>query len=377
MKSSFGLVQVKLRRTRDHFQAVIHVNLDKFLESQELRQVVHKSEVIDAESRLQLRIFEQIIQNNFGDHILAHFNHDAHAFAARFVTNVGNAVDALILHEFCNLLTEFGLVDHVRNFAHDNARLTAAIDIDFGTGTHAHAAMTREVCIADARAATNHAAGRKVRTRHILQKIFARNIRIFGHRMDCICNFAQVVRSHGGCHTHGDTRGTVHQHVRESRRQDLRFFQRFVEVRTHVDGIFFKIFEHEGTHVVHLGFGVTHCSSAVAVDRTEVTLTEHQRVAQREVLRHTHQGFVHGRVAMRVVFTDHVTHDTGRLHRRLVGHHAQLVHTVHHTAVHRLKAITRIRQGTCNNHAHGIAQVAILHVLFNQGPDLRTWYQFF
>ena len=185
------------------------------------------------------------------------------------------------------------------------------------------------------------------------------------------------MRSHGGRHTHGNTGGTVHQHVRESGRQHLRFFQGFVEVRTHVDGIFFKIFEHEGTHVVHLGFGVTHCSSAVTIDRTEVTLAEHQRVAQREVLRHTHQGFVHGRVAMRVVLTDYVTHDTGRLHRRLVGHHAQLMHTVHHAAVHRLKTVTRIRQGTCNNHAHGIAQVAILHVLFNQGPDLRTWYQFF
>ena len=80
---------------------------------------------------------------------------------------------------------------------------------------------------------------------------------------------------------------------------------------------------------------------------------------------------------MRVVLTDHVTHDTGGLHRRLVRHHAELMHTVHHAAVHRLKTVTRIRQGTCNNHAHGIAQVAILHVLFDQGPDLRTWYQFF
>ena len=80
---------------------------------------------------------------------------------------------------------------------------------------------------------------------------------------------------------------------------------------------------------------------------------------------------------MRVVLTDHVTHDTGGLHRRLVRHHAELMHTVHHAAVHRLKAVTRIRECTSHNHAHGIAQVAILHVLFNQGPDLRTWYQFF
>ena len=56
--------------------------------------------------------------------------------------------------------------------------------------THTHAAMTRQISIANASAATNHTAGREVRTRHVLQQVFAGNIRIFGHRMDCVCNFA-------------------------------------------------------------------------------------------------------------------------------------------------------------------------------------------
>ena len=377
MESCFGLVQIKLRGASNHFQAVVHVNLNQILKSQELRQVVDESEVVNAERGLQLRVFEQIIQNNFGHHILAHFNHNAHTFAARFIADVGNAVDALVLHEFCNLLTEFGLVDHVRNFAHDNTRLATSIHINFSTGTYTHAAMTREVCIADACATTNNTTSREVRARHILQQVFTGDIRIFSNGVNGVCNFAEVVRSHGSRHTHSNTGRTVHKHVRESGGQHLRFFQRFVEVRAHVHGIFFQVFQHERTHVVHLGFGITHSGSAVTVDRTEITLTEHQRVAQREVLRHTHQGFVHGRVAMRVVLTDHITHDTGALHRRLVGHHAQLVHTVHHTAVHRLKTVTRIRERTRYNHTHGVAEVAILHVLFNQGPDLRTWYQFF
>ena len=216
MQAGFGLVQVKLSRTRNHFQAVIHVNLNEFLKRQELRQVVDERQIVNAEGGLQLRVFEQIIQNDFGDHILAHFDHDAHTFAARFVTNVRNAIDALIFHEFRNLLTEFGLVDHVRNFGDNNARLAAAIHIDFGTGTHAHAAMTREVSIANARAATNHATGREVRTGHVLQKVFARNVRIFSHSMNGVCNFAEVMRSHGSRHTHGDTGGTVHEHIRES-----------------------------------------------------------------------------------------------------------------------------------------------------------------
>ena len=70
VETSFGLVQVKLRRTRDHFQAVIHVNLDKVLQRQELRQVIDESQIVNAEGCLQLRVFEQIIQNNFGSPIL-------------------------------------------------------------------------------------------------------------------------------------------------------------------------------------------------------------------------------------------------------------------------------------------------------------------
>ena len=80
---------------------------------------------------------------------------------------------------------------------------------------------------------------------------------------------------------------------------------------------------------------------------------------------------------MGVVLTDHVTHDTGALDRRLVGNHAQLVHAEHDAAVHRLETVTGIGQGTGHNHAHGVAQVAILHVLFNQALELRSWYQFF
>ena len=80
---------------------------------------------------------------------------------------------------------------------------------------------------------------------------------------------------------------------------------------------------------------------------------------------------------MGVVLTDDITHDTSALHGRLVGNHAQLVHTEHDAAVHRLKAVSRIRERTGHNHAHGIAQIAILHVLFDQALELCSWYQFF
>lgn len=58
-------------------------------------------------------------------------------------------------------------------------------------------------------------------------------------------------------------------------------------------------------------FGITHRRGGVAVDGTKVTTAVHQHVTQRERLRHTHDGAVYRDVAVRVVFTDYVTNDTG------------------------------------------------------------------
>src|SRR5690554_6227622 len=68
----------------------------------------------------------------------------------------------------------------------------------------------------------------------------------------------------------------------------------------------------------HTDFCITHCRCAVAVNRTEVTLSIYQGVTHREILRHTHDSIVNSRVTMRVVFTDYVTHHTGRFLIRLV-----------------------------------------------------------
>lgn len=43
----------------------------------------------------------------------------------------------------------------------------------------------------------------------------------------------------------------------------------------------------------------------------KLPLAVHQHVTQRERLRHTHDGVVYRDVAVRVVFTDYVTNDTG------------------------------------------------------------------
>ena len=66
------------------------------------------------------------------------------------------------------------------------------------------------------------------------------------------------------------------------------------------------------------------------------------RMAQDFSLRHTHDGVVHRAVAVGVVFTDHITHDTGRLFIRAVPVVVELVHGKQHAAMHGLEAIAGV-----------------------------------
>ena len=111
-------------------------------------------------------------------------------------------------------------------------------------------------------------------------------------------------------------------------------------------------------------FGVTHGCCVIAVYRTKVTLAVYQHVAHREVLRHTNNRVIDRLVSVGVVFTNHVTHNTGRLFVGPVPVVVELVHRKEHPAMHRFEAIPRVWQGPPHNHAHGVIQVTAAHLLF-------------
>jgi len=125
-----------------------------------------------------------------------------------------------------------------------------------------------------------------------------------------------LVRRNIGRHAHRDTGRTVHQQIGEARREYQGLVFGTVVVGSEVDGFLVQVGDQLMGDFRHADLGVTHRRRVVAVHRTEVTLSVHQRVAQREILRHTHDGVIYRCVAVRMVLTDHVADDTRRL---LVG----------------------------------------------------------
>ena len=94
-----------------------------------------------------------------------------------------------------------------------------------------------------------------------------------------------------------------------------------------------------------------------------------EHVAHGEILRHADDGVVDGAVAVRVIFTEHFTDDARRLLVRLAARHAGALHRVEDAAVHRLQAVAHIGQRACDDDAHRIVDVRVLHLVFEIDRD--------
>ena len=65
---------------------------------------------------------------------------------------------------------------------------------------------------------------------------------------------------------------------------------------------------------------------------------------------------------MRMIFTKHFSHDTGRLLVLAAGGESKIVHTIQHPAVHRLKSIPYIGQGSRHDNGHGVIDIRRFHL---------------
>ena len=98
----------------------------------------------------------------------------------------------------------------------------------------------------------------------------------------------------------------------------------------------------------------------------------HQHTAHGEILGQAHHGIVDRRVAMGMVFTQHVTDTGSRFFEGLVGGQAAFVHGVQDAAVNGLQAVPDIRQCPPHNDGHGVFNVGFLHFVHQiaVGDDL-------
>ena len=308
----------------------------------------------------------KLVEHDVRHRVAAHFDHDAEAVAVGFVAQRADAFELLVAHQFADALDQMRLVHLIGNFGNDDGFALAAQLFEFDLAAHDDGAAAEMIGGADALAAENDAAGRKIRPRHDGDQILDRQRRIVDQRHAGVDHLAQIMRRDIGRHADRDTAGAIDQQIGKARRQRDRLALGIVVVFLEVDGVLVEIVDQRLRDLLQPHFGVAHGRRRIAVDRAEIALPVDQRQAHGKILRHAHQRVIDRLVAVRMIFTDDVADDARRFAVWLVPLVAVLVHRIEDAAMHRLEPVARIGQRTRHDHAHGVIEVALLHLLGNR-----------
>ena len=365
MSPFLGFGQLVTCAAHNDFGPVLNKILDELLQVQRHRPALDEAHVVDTKRALQLGLFVQVVEHHAGHGVALQVVNNAHAVAVRLVAHVRNAVDDLVVDERRGFLNHRRLVHHVGNLGDDDLLLAGFAGFKRGLGPHDDPAPTRFERLLHAFVAVNDAAGGEVGGRDVLHELGHRNGGVGEIGNDAVHYFRQVMGRHVGGHAHGDAGSTVHQQVRKLGGHHAGLLQRVVEVGLKINRVLVQVVEHFVGDALEAGLGVAHGGRRVAVDRAKVALTVHQRIAQAPVLGHAHHGVVHGRIAVRVVFTQHLSHDAGRFFVRFIVAHAQLAHAIEHTPMHGLEAIAHIGQSPGDDDRHRIIDVRAPHLVFD------------
>ena len=232
------------------------------------------------------------------------------------------------------------------------------------TRPHAETAATGVVRRPNFRGRRNNlSAPREVGSRYQREYFIQSRIGLFKQKEHGLRDFLQVVRRNFGCHPYGDAACAVQQNQREFCGQYRRFFQGTVVVGNEFDVVAVQFVQKKPRQFHQPRFGVTHRRGSVPVAAAEIALTVHQGVTHRKRLRHAYHGVVRGLIPMRMVFTQHFTHDARRLRVAIRGRQVHALHGVQNAALHGLHPVYNVRQRAALHDRQGIFQVGARRVM--------------
>ena len=175
----FGLLQVEFRPADHHFLLVFDVIVEDLLQVQNLRLTVHQRQHDHAVGVLELGVLVQLVQDDRRVGVPLQVDDDADAvLQVRFVADVGDAFDGLVLDELSDFLNQLRLVDHVGQLG-DNDLLLAPLGLlNVDLRADLDAAAAGAVGVADAALAEDDPGGREVRPLDRLHQLVDSDVRI-------------------------------------------------------------------------------------------------------------------------------------------------------------------------------------------------------
>ncbi len=357
------------RATPHDLLPVTHVLVHELPQVHHLRPVLHQGQHDRAEGHLQRRVHEELVEHDLGVGVLLEFDHDAHAVAVGLVAQVADARDAPLAHEVGDLLEQVRLADLERDLGRHQAHASGAAFFDLDARAHLDEAAPGRVAVPNALHPVDDAARGEIRSLDDVGERFGRGVRVLDDVHDGVAHFAEIVRRHLGRHAHGDARATVDEQVRQHAREHGRLLAGLVVVGPQVHRVLLEVREHLDREVGEPGLGVAHGRRGVAVDRAEVALAVHQRIAHHPVLRQAHERRVDHALAVRVVVARSVAGDLGALPVAPPRREVQVVHRDQDAALRRLEPVADVGKRAGDDDRHRVVDVAGLHLVFDLPVD--------
>ena len=115
MRSLLRLIELELRATNDHDVAVGDEVLQGFGEREDPRSPFNEREHIHPEGGLHLGVSVEIVEHHVGIRVPPKLDDDPKAVPVRFIANVGDIIEFLVVDHVGDLLDEAGLVHLVRD----------------------------------------------------------------------------------------------------------------------------------------------------------------------------------------------------------------------------------------------------------------------
>ena len=360
------LAKLEYRPARHHLAAVAHERIEHFANPEQPGLPVDQRDEVDAEHRLHRGEPIQVVQHDLGILAAAQLDDDAHSFLVGFVAQRRNSFDSLLLHELRDFLQQPGLVDLIRKLGDDDSFLGSSVNrLESGPRAYVDAAAPGAVCIVNPGSSADDSRGWKVRTGNDLNDFVDTDFGLVEQRDTGVDHLAEIVGWNVGGHADRDSRRAIDQQVREPRGEHRGLDLGAVVVGGKVDRFLVDVGEKLVRGLPHAHFGIPHRGGGVAIHGTEVALTVDEHGPHRERLRHAHQCVVDCALSVGVVLAYRVADYPGRLLVGLVPVIAQLTHGVEHPPVDRFQAVSNIGKRPAHDHAHGVIEIGLLHLLLD------------
>src|SRR5439155_26649871 len=153
------------------------------------------------------------------------------------IADVVDVGQHLLVYQLGDSLDQRGAVHAVWNLR-DNDLFTAALEFFYSRfATDFHAASAGFEILANPVDATDHAAGREVRTLHVLHQLIQRDVGIVDLLANAIDDFRKIVRRNVGGHADGDAGAPVNKQVRKRSWENCRLGARLVVIGNEIDRV--------------------------------------------------------------------------------------------------------------------------------------------